>query len=105
MPIILYKASDMKLRIHVDALHLYSSRAHIRVGVNPYLRDNSDGPPNNVSINTIYKIMGNIIGLAAEAKIGYTYTNYQYAFPLITCLINMGNPQPPTKLQIDTTTT
>ena len=35
---------------------------------------------------------------------GPTYINLQDAFRLQTCLINMGNSRPLTKLQIDNTT-
>ena len=48
--------------------------------------------------------MGNIMGSAVEAEIGSTYINSQYDVPLQTYLIKMGHPQPPTKLQIYTTT-
>ena len=40
------------------------------------------------------------MGSAAESEIGPNYINSQYAVPLQTCLINMGHPQPSTKLQI-----
>ena len=48
--------------------------------------------------------MGNVMGSAAEAKIGSTYINTQYDIPLLTCLIKMWHLQSPTKLQIGNTT-
>ena len=44
------------------------------------------------------------MGSAAGAEIGSTYINAQDDVLLQTCLIEMGYPQPPTKLQIDNTT-
>ena len=48
--------------------------------------------------------MGNVTGSADEAKIGSTYINAQDDVPLQTCLIEMGHPQPPKKIQIGNTT-
>ena len=48
--------------------------------------------------------MVNIMGSAAEAKIGSTYINAQYDIPLLTCLIKMWHLQSPTKLKIGNTT-
>ena len=39
-----------------------------------------------------------------EAKIGSTYINAQDDVSLWTCLVYMGHPQPPTKIQIDNAT-
>ena len=44
------------------------------------------------------------MGSASEAKKGSTYINNKYDLPFITCLIDMGHPQPPKNLQIDNTT-
>ena len=74
--IICYKASDTIMRIHADASYLSVSRACIRANENHYSSDNSYNPPNNGSVKTICKIMGNVMGLASEAEIGSTYINY-----------------------------
>ena len=87
MAIIRYKASDMIFLIHADASFISAIRTHSQADGYPYLSDNSDGPPNNVSINTIWKITKNVMGSAAEAEIGSTYINTQDALPLRTCLI------------------
>ena len=94
----------MIFRIHDDASYLSVSRAHSRSGGHHYLSDNSDDPPKNGAINTICNIIGNAMGSVAEAKIGSTYINAQDVVNLQTCCIDMGHPQPPTKLQIDNTT-
>ena len=44
------------------------------------------------------------MGSVAGAEIGSTYINAQDAVNLQTCCIDMGHPQPPTKLQIENTT-
>ena len=102
--IIRYKASDVILRINDNALYLSVRHTSSWVGDHNYLSNNLDGPPNNGAINTIRKIIMDVIGTVAEAELGFTYINAQYSVLIRTCLINMGNPQPPNKLQIDNTT-
>ena len=104
MAIIRYKASDTVLWINTDDLYLSVSRAHTWADWHQYLSNNSYDPPSYGYINTISKIMGNIMGSAAEAEIGSTYINAQDTVPFRTWLIEMGNPQPTTKIQIDNTT-
>ena len=77
-----YKASDMVFQIHTDASYLSVSRDHIQSGGHHYLSNNSDDPPNNGAINAIFKIMENVVGSAAKAKIGSTYINAQDDIPL-----------------------
>jgi hypothetical protein len=48
--------------------------------------------------------MKNVIGSAAEAKIGAAYTNDQEAVPIQTTLAEMGHLQPSTPIQVDNTT-
>ena len=45
--------------------------------------------------------MRNVKGSVAEAKIGATYLNGQEYLPIRTTLAEMGNPQPPTPMQVD----
>ena len=45
------------------------------------------------------------MGSVAKDKIGSNYINFKDTITSQTWLIEMGHPQPPTKLQIDTTTT
>ena len=94
----------MILWIHAYASYLSVSHAHTRSGGSYYLSNNSDDPPNNGSINTICKTVGNVIVSATEAKIGSTYINAQDSVLVKTYLIKIGHPQPPTKIQIDNTT-
>ena len=73
--IVCYKASYTILRIHDDASYLSIRLFPIWAGGNHYLSENSDGPPNNGSINTICKFMGNVMGSAAEGEIVFIYIN------------------------------
>ena len=102
--IVCYKSSYMILRIHADVSYLSIKLFPIQDGGNHCLSDNSDSPPKNGSMNTIRKFMGNVMGSAAEGEIVFIYINDQYYVPVWTCLIKMGHPQPPTKIQIDNTT-
>ena len=95
-----YKVSDMIFRIHDDASYLYISRSRSWADGHHYLTNNSDNPPNNGAISTICKIPMNIMGSLSEAEIGSTYINDQNYITVRTCLIEMGDTQPPTKLQV-----
>ena len=103
--IIHYKESYMILQIHFDASYLSDSRSRSLAGGHQYLGNTVDDPPNNESINIIFNIVMNVMGLVAESEIGSTYTISQYSVPLIICLIENGHPQPPAKLQIYSNTT
>ena len=48
--------------------------------------------------------MHNVMGSAAEAKIGATYINGQEYFPIQTTLAKMGQSKPPTAMQVDNST-
>ena len=98
MAIIRYKESDTICLIHAYASYLSVSCSCSQSGGHHYFSDNSDDPPKNGAINTIRKIMVNVMGSAAEAKIGSTYITSQDDVPLLTYLIKMRHPQTPTKL-------
>ena len=44
------------------------------------------------------------MGWAAEAKIGDAYINGQEAVPIRTLILELGNPQPETPMQVDNST-
>ena len=48
--------------------------------------------------------MDNVMGSAAEAKIGAAYINGREDILIRTTLQEMNHPQPPTKIQVDNTT-
>ena len=48
--------------------------------------------------------MSNVMGSAAEAKIGAAYINGQEAVPIRTLLYELEHPQPATPIQVDNST-
>ena len=80
-----YSASDMILHVHSDASYLSEPKDHSRTGGHYFLRSSSlntskpppSPPPPNGPLFTLSKIMRNVMGSAAEAKIGATYLNGQ----------------------------
>ena len=65
----------------------------------PTTRPRLNGP-----IRSISRIMSNVMGLAAEAKIGATYINGQESVPIRTLLLELGHPHPVTPIQVDKST-
>jgi hypothetical protein len=61
-------------------------------------------PTLNGPVHTMCKIIDVVVGSAAEAKIGAGYLNGQDAVPIVTKLTELGHPQPPTPMQVDSTT-
>jgi hypothetical protein len=109
---ICYVASDMWLHIHSNASYISVSRAHSRAGGHFILSTQPldpakapiKAPPRNSPIHTICKIMKNVMGSAAKAKIGAAYINAQEAVPICTTLAKMGHRQPSTPIQVDNST-
>ena len=99
-----YHASDMVLRTHSNASYLSAPQARSRAGGNLFSKNLFETPPLNGPIHTVYKIMSNVMGSAAEVEIGATYINGQELVPIRTCLHKMGHPQSPTPMQVDNTT-
>ena len=58
----------------------------------------------NDPIHSISRIMSNLMGLAAKSEIGAAYINGQEAVPIRTLLLELGNPQPATTIQVDNST-
>ena len=65
----------------------------------PTTRPRLNGP-----IHSISWIMSNVMGSAAEAKIGAAYINGREAVPIRTLLFGLGHPQPSTPIQVDNST-
>ena len=107
-----YTASDMILHIHSNASYLSKPRACSRAGGDYFLGDthpDMSKPPTtrlrlNGSIRSISRIMSNVMGSAAKAKIGAAYINGQEAVPIRTLLLKLGHPQPATPIQVDNST-
>ena len=99
-----YRASDMILNVHSNASYLSapSCRRLFLLGNIP--RDNKP-----IIINgTIYitcTILKLVAALTAEAELGALFINAQEAKVLCLVLEELGHPQPPTPIHVDTTTT
>ena len=104
--------SVMVFYIHSNASYLSETRSLSQAGGDFFLRiktidqtkPTTTLPPLNGPIHTLSKILYVVVGSAAEAKIVATYVNGEYTFPIITTLIELGNPQPSTPFQVYNTT-
>ena len=107
-----YTTRDMILYVHSDASYLSAPCARSRAGGHYFLSDRSPDPKKlprtclqlNGPIHTVSIIMYNVMGSAAEAEIGATYTNGQEAVPIRTLLRELGHPQLSTHMQVDNST-
>ena len=97
---ILYRASDMILRLDSDAAYLVNPQARSRAGGYFYL-SNLSGTTFNGPIYILAKIIKNVMASASEAEIAGIFLNAQQAVPIRLTLIEMGHPQPPTPIRTD----
>ena len=102
-PKLQFRASDMILHVESDAAYLVCPKARSRAGGFHYL-SNLDGTLMNSPIWVLAKVIKNVMASAAEAEVGSLYMNVQEAVSTRTCLIEMGHPQPPTKMKTDNMT-
>lgn len=100
---IIFRTSDMILRIDSDAAYLVCPKARSRAGGYHYL-GSKDGTLFNGPILVLAKIIKNVMASAAEAEVAGIYMNAQLAVGYRNCLIEMGHPQPPTPIRTDNTT-
>ena len=100
---IIYRASDMILKIDSDAAYLVCPKARSRAGGFHYL-SSKDGTLFNGPIMVLAKIIKNVMASAAEAEVAGIFMNAQLAIGYRNCLIEMGHPQPPTQIRTDNTT-
>jgi hypothetical protein len=106
--IILYRASDMILNVHSDALYLSAPKARSRAGGYFFLGSlPCDGDPIklNGAIHVTCTILKLVAASAAEAELGALFLNAQEAKVIRLVLAELGHPQPPTPIHIDNTTT
>ena len=106
-----FRASDMALHIHSDALYLSEPEAKSRVGGFFFLDGkenpdpNSKPPQTNGAIHVECSTMRNVMASAAEAETGGLFINGQEGQPIIVTLEEMGHKQPgPTPICTDNTT-
>ena len=97
---IIYRASDMILRVNSDAAYLVCPNARSRAG-GYYFLSNTTGTTFNGPIYVLAKIIKNVMASASEAEIAGLFMNAQKAVPIRMALIEMGHPQPATPLRTD----
>jgi hypothetical protein len=102
--VLTFKASDMVLAVHSNALYLSKVKARSQVGGNFFCSNNLDDPPNNGLILNISQIIKAIMSSAAETELGALYINARGAIPLQHLLEEMRHKQPPTPIQANNST-
>jgi hypothetical protein len=90
--IITYRASNMRLAIHSDALYLSELRAHSRAGGHMFMAGNEDIPINNGAVLNISQIIRAVMSSAAEAELGTLFINAKKAVSMQRTLEEMGHP-------------
>ena len=101
---LVYRKSDMILRIISDASHLGEPMSRSRVAGYFDLINTSDEPilaPPNGAVHITSSILNCVVASAAEAEFGGLFTNAQLGVDLRNKLIAMGHPQPPTPVITD----
>ena len=93
----------MILFIDSDAAYLVERGAKSRAEGFFYL-GNKDGTIINGSILVLAKIIKFVMSSAAEAEIAGLFMNAKYVVPIRQTLIEMGFPQPATKIKTDNST-
>ena len=99
----------MVLHLHSDASYLSEPGSRSCVGGHYLLSNKSTDPikspltdsPLNIPIQTVSKILHNVMASAAEAEICATFHNGQETVPIRTTLKELGHPQPPTPIRVD----
>ena len=99
----LYKASDMILFVNSDASYLTAPGSKVAPGGFFYLGNKNESIINS-SILYLTTIIKNVMASAAEAEIAALFLNARLAIPLRTALIEMGHPQPATRIKTDNNT-
>ena len=102
-PKLQFRASNMILHVESDAAYVVCPKARSRAGGFHYL-SNLDGTLMNSPIWVLAKVIKNVMASATEAEVGSLYMNAQEAVSTRTCLIEMGHPQPATKMKTDNMT-
>ena len=100
---LIYRKSDMVLRVDSDAAYLVAPEARSRAGGYQYL-SNKEGTIFNGPVLVLAKVIQNVMASAAEAELGALFMNAQEAVALRNCLEAMGYPQPATPLKTDNST-
>jgi hypothetical protein len=102
--VLTFKASNMVLTVHSNALYLSKAKACSQARGLFFCSNNLDDPPNSRAILIILQIIKAVMSLAAETELGALYINARKAIPLRHLLEEMGHKQPPTPIQTNNST-
>ena len=101
---IIYRASDMILRVNSDAAYLVAPEARSRTGGYYQYLNNKRGTIFNGPVMTIARVIKNMMASAAEAELAALFMNAQEAIAIHNCLEAMGYEQLATPLKTDNST-
>ena len=99
-----FKASDMILHVDSNADYLIAPGAKIRTA-GYYFLNNADRTLDNPSFYVLCKLLRYVVASATEAETAGTFFNGREIIYLRRHLIALENPQPPTILKTDNSTT
>jgi hypothetical protein len=102
--IVTYRASDMRLAIHSNALYLSEPKAHSRAGDHMFMAGNEDIPIKNSAVLNILQIIRAVMSSDAEAELGALFINAKKAVSMQCTLKKIGHPQTCTPIQTDNST-
>jgi hypothetical protein len=103
-----YRASNMVLNVHSNALYLSAPNAQSRAGGYFFLGSNPcDGSPIQINgaVHVTCTILKLVAASAAEAELSALFLNAQEAKVIQLFLEELGHPQSPTPIHIDSTAT
>ncbi len=102
--IVTYRASNMRLSIHSNALYLSKPKACSRAGGHMFMAETEDIPINNGVVLNISQIIRAVMSLAIEAKLGALVINAKTAILIHCTLEELGHPQTLTPIQTNNST-
>ena len=93
---IVYRASDMILAAHSNAVFQNEFKGRSRSGAHIFISEDDPIPRWNGPVLSIAQLIKFVMTSAAEAELGALYITAQKMVPMRQTLIEMGWPQPPT---------
>jgi len=102
--VLTYRASNMVLTIHSDALYLFEPKSRSRAGGHMFMAGKDKIPINNRAVLNISQIIRAVMSSAAEAELGALFINAKTAVSMRKTLIELRHPQPRTPMQTDNAT-
>ncbi len=103
LDLLTYRASNMVLAIHSNALYLSKAKAQNRAGGHMIMAGKDKIPHSNGAVINISQIILAVMSSAAEVELGALFINAKTAFSMQQTLQELGHPQPLTPMQTDIT--